>query len=125
MSPRLARWRKLLRPLDTLDLLAAARDLTIPPPDISLPPEVTARPATSEDLPHLAAVMEPYRAEIWDFRGDGPLLEAFEQRIRAGDLCLIGELRGTIAYMGWTRFDEASLQRVGIHVTLGEGEAYG
>jgi len=125
VSPRLARWRKVLRPLDTLDLLAATRDLTIPPPDIPLPPGVAARPATSEDLPHLAAVMEPYRAEIWDFRGDGPLLEAFAHRIRTGDLCLIGELRGTIAYMGWMRFDEASLPRVGIHVVLREGEAYG
>ena len=118
-------WRKLLRPLDTLDLLAAARDLSVPPPDIPLPLGVTARPATPEDLPHLAAVMEPYRAEIWDFRGEGALVATFEQRLRAGDLCLIGELRGTIAYMGWTRFDEASLQRVGIHVTLREGEAYG
>ncbi len=118
-------WRKLLRPLDTLDLLAAARDLTIPPPDIPLPPEVTSRPATPEDLPRLAAVMDPYRAEIWDFRGEGALAAVFEQRLRAGDLCLIGELRGTIAYMGWTRFDEASLPRVGIHVTLREGEAYG
>ena len=125
MSPRLARWRKVLRPLDTLDLLAATRDLTIPPPDIPLPPGVAARPATPEDLPHLAAVMEPYRAEIWDFRGEGALAAVFEQRLRAGDLCLIGEIRGTIAYMGWTRFDEASLQRVGIHVTLREGEAYG
>jgi len=125
VSPRLARWRKVLRPLDTLDLLAATRDLTIPPPDIPLPPGVAARPATPEDLPHLAAVMEPYRAEIWDFRGEGALAAVFEQRLRAGDLCLIGELRGTIAYMGWTRFDEASLQRVGIHVTLREGEAYG
>ncbi|KRT75885.1 MAG: hypothetical protein XU14_C0086G0011, partial [Armatimonadetes bacterium CSP1-3] len=77
MSPRLARWRKVLRPLDTLDLLAATRDLTIPPPDIPLPPEVAARPATPEDLPHLAAVMEPYRAEIWDFRGEGALAAVF------------------------------------------------
>ncbi len=124
-SATIPRWRKLLRPLGTFHLLAAARDLSVPPPDIPLPPEVAARPATPEDLPRLAAVMEPYRAEIWDFRGEGALVATFEQRLRAGDLCLIGELRGTIAYMGWTRFDEASLQRVGIHVPLREREAYG
>ncbi len=124
-SATIPRWRKLLRPLGTFHLLAVARDLAIPPPDLPLPLEVVARPATPEDLPRLAAVMEPYRVEIWDFRGEGTLLEAFRQRIRAGDLCLIGEIRGTIAYMGWTRFDEASLERVGIHVTLRQDEAYG
>jgi len=125
LSSSPARWRKILRPWGRLDLLAAARDLTIPPPDIPLPPEVTARPAMPEDLPRLAAAIEPYRAEIWDFRGGGPLLEAFRQRIRAGDVCFIGEFGGAIAYMGWTRFDEASLQRVGIAVKLRDGEAYG
>ncbi len=121
----ISRRRGILQAVGHHDLLAIARDLDEPLPAFALPPGIALRPATAADLPSLASTMEPFQGEIWNFRVGGPVLGLFQERLDAGDYCLIAERDDAILYMAWTRFDSASESEVGITVTLRPGEAYG
>jgi RimJ/RimL family protein N-acetyltransferase len=102
-----------------------ARDLSEPVPTLPPPHAVVLRTATAADLPVLASTMEPFRRDIWNFELGGPLRSLFQERLAAGDHCLIAESGGEFVYMAWTRFDSASEGRAGIVAPLRAGESYG
>jgi len=94
-------------------------------PERPLPAGFTVRVAETADFPRIAAALEPHRAEAWPTHHATPLEEIISRAHAAGDRCFFGEINGTIAYVAWTRFTEASLPGRALHIPLRSGEAYG
>jgi len=93
--------------------------MDLPFADISPPAGVTIRVATPDDFSRLAEAMAGT-----EFRGRPLGVDEVAERCDRGDVCLIAESGGQLAYLSWIKFTDASMRRNGVDVPLRPGEAY-